>query len=58
MKNWNTLEADENHLMNKHYTKGRSGQHIDKVIIYHNANNLSIRDCWNIWQDRSASAHY
>ena len=27
MKNWDTLEADENLLMNTHYTPGRSGQH-------------------------------
>lgn len=58
MKNWNTLEADENRLMNKHYTKGRQGRRIDKVIIHHNAGNLSIKGCWDVWQTRQASAHY
>lgn len=30
MKNWNTLEADLNLLMNKHFTKGRQGRSINK----------------------------
>lgn len=50
MKNWNTLEADIDLIMNKHYTTGRSGRRIDKVIIHHNAGNLSIRGCWDVWQ--------
>ncbi|MDO5722416.1 MAG: N-acetylmuramoyl-L-alanine amidase [Actinomycetaceae bacterium] len=58
MKNWNTLEADENRLMNKHYTPGRGGKRIDKVIIHHNAGNLTIKGCWDVWQTRQASAHY
>jgi hypothetical protein len=58
MKNWNTLEADVDLIMNKHYTAGRGGRRIDKVIIHHNAGNLSIRGCWDVWQTRQASAHY
>lgn len=58
MKNWNTLEADVDLIMNKHYTKGRGGHCIDKVIIHHNAGNLSIRGCYDVWQTREASAHY
>ena len=58
MKNWNTLEADVDLIMNKHYTKGRNGRRIDKVIIHHNAGNLSIRGCYDVWQSRPASAHY
>ena len=58
MKNWNSLEADENRLMNKHYTPGRQGKRIDKVIIHHNAGNLSVKGCWDVWQTRQASAHY
>lgn len=58
MKNWNSLEADENRLMNKHYTPGRQGKRIDKVIIHHNAGNLSVKGCWEVWQTRQASAHY
>lgn len=58
MKNWDTLEADENLLMNTHYTPGRSGRNIDKIVIHHNAGNLSIAGCYNLWQTREASAHY
>lgn len=58
MKNWDTLEADENLLMNTHYTPGRSGRNIDKIVIHHNAGNLSIACCYNLWQTREASAHY
>lgn len=58
MKNWNTLEADIDLIMNKHYTPGRNGRKIDKVIIHHNAGNLTIRGCWDVWQTRQASAHY
>ena len=58
MKNWATLEADENRLMNKHYTKGRNGRIINKVIIHHNAGNLTIKSIWDVWQTRQASAHY
>lgn len=58
MKNWNTLEADIDLIMNKHYTAGRSGRKIDKVITHHNAGKLTIKGCWDVWQTRQASAHY
>lgn len=58
MKNWNTLEADENRILTKHYTAGRGGRKIDKVIIHHNALNLSIKGIYDVWQTRRASAHY
>lgn len=58
MRNWETLDADVNQLMNKHYTAGRGGRRIDKIILHHNAGNLSISQCWNVWQTREASAHY
>ena len=58
MKNWNELQADENLLMNKHYTVGRAGRSINKIVVHHNAGRLSIKDCWNTWQTRQASAHY
>ena len=37
MKNWDTLEADRVKLLNKHFTPGRGGKKIDKVVIHHNA---------------------
>ncbi|MDD7687533.1 MAG: N-acetylmuramoyl-L-alanine amidase [Actinomycetaceae bacterium] len=58
MKNWNELQADENLIMNKHYTSGRDGATINKIVLHHNAGNLSIRQCYEVWQTREASAHY
>lgn len=58
MKNWNTLEADENRILATHYTPGRNGKRIDKVIIHHNAGNLTIPGIYHVWQTRKASAHY
>lgn len=58
MKNWDKLEADENLILDKHYTGGREGRKINKIIIHHNAGNLSIRGCYDVWQTRKASAHY
>ena len=58
MKNWGTLEPDRVKLLNKHFTPGRGGKSIDKVVIHHNAGVLSIDQIWQVWQDRQASAHY
>ena len=58
MKNWETLEPDRVKLLNKHFTPGRGGKKIDKVVIHHNAGVLSIDQIWQVWQDRQASAHY
>ena len=58
MKDWEKLEADVVRLLNKHYTKGRSGRDIDFVVVHYNAGNLTINGCWQVWQTRVASAHY
>ncbi|WP_236029395.1 N-acetylmuramoyl-L-alanine amidase [Bifidobacterium miconisargentati] len=58
MQDWNTLATDETMLLNTHYTPGRAGRTVDKIVLHHNAGNLSIPDCWNVWQTRAASAHY
>ena len=58
MKNWDRLEADVDLIMNKHYTPGRAGQSINKIVVHHNGGNLTIQGCWNTWQTREASAHY
>ena len=57
MKNWDNVEADENLILTKHFTPGRAGS-INKIVLHHNAGNLTIRGCYNVWQDREASAHY
>jgi hypothetical protein len=58
MKNWETLEADKDYILNKHFTPGRSGRTIDRVLLHHNAGVLSLEDIYNVWQVRPASAHY
>lgn len=58
MKNWDTLEPDQTLLLSTHYTPGRNGHPIDKIVLHHNAGNLSIQGCWDVWQTRAASAHY
>ena len=58
MKNWDKLEADINLILDKHFTGGRDGRKIDKVVLHHNGGNLSIRGCYDVWQTREASAHY
>lgn len=58
MKDWDKLEPDEYKLLSRHYTKGRQGHRIDKIILHHNAANLSIGGCWSVWQSRPASAQY
>lgn len=55
---WANLKADEDRILTKHFTKGRGGKRINKVIVHHNAANLSIAGCFNVWQNRPASAHY
>lgn len=58
MKDWTALEADETRILSTHYTAGRAGRTIDKIVLHHNAGNLSIADCYAVWQTREASAHY
>lgn len=58
MKNFYNLESDEVRLMNKHFTPGRNGQRVQCVVIHHNAGVLSIKQIWDVWQTRAASAHF
>ena len=52
------LHADIDKWLSKHYTPGRCGRKIQYIGIHHNAGNLSVQGCWNVWQSRQASAHY
>lgn len=49
---YSTLTPDGTLLLNKHYTPGRAGHHIEYIVLHHNAGNLSGQDCWNVWQTR------
>lgn len=55
---WVNLNADVNMILNKHYTEGRSGYKVNKIVVHYNAGNLSIAGCYSVWQTRAASAHY
>ena len=58
MKDWKKLLPDVTKLLGVHYTKGRSGRKVQFVVVHYNAGNLTIQDCYNVWQTRVASAHY
>lgn len=58
MKDWNNLEADVDLILTKHYSEGREGKSIDKVVVHYNAGNLTAEGCYSVWQTREASAHY
>ena len=58
MRSWETLQPDVYKLMTKHYTAGRGGQRINKIVIHHNGGSLTMDQIWQVWQTRQASAHY
>ncbi|EGT5592372.1 N-acetylmuramoyl-L-alanine amidase [Corynebacterium striatum] len=58
MKDWKTLEPDRVRLLSRHFTPGRGGQKIKHVTIHHMAMIGGLDECWNVWQQREASAHY
>ena len=55
---WANLKADEDRILTKHFTKGRGGKRINKVIVHHNDGDLSVEGAYDVWQTREASAHY
>lgn len=56
--NWNTLDADVNKILNVHFSKGRGGKKVNKIVVHYNAGDLTVEGCYNVWQTREASAHY
>ena len=58
MQDWQNRNADINMFLDHHYTEGRDGYEINKILVHHNAGNLSVEGCYNVWQTRPASAHY
>lgn len=55
---YQNLKADVERFLSRHFSPGRDGHDIDKVVIHHNAGCLSVDDIYNVWQSREASAHY
>ena len=50
--------ADEERILTTHYTPGRGGKRVTKILWHHNAGVLSIPQIYDVWQTREASAHY
>lgn len=55
---WSGAGAVKELLMNVHYSTGRFGQSISKIVIHHNVGNLTTEAIYSTWQTRAASAHY
>ena len=58
MKDWNAVEADVDKILSVHYSAGRSGYSINKIVVHYNAADLTVEGCYSVWQSREASAHY
>lgn len=58
MNDWENLVADVDDILETHYSSGRSGHSIDKVVVHYNGGDLTVEGCWRVWQTREASAHY
>ena len=52
------LQADVNMLLTRHFTKGRSGHKLKFTVVHYNAGDLTVEQCYNVWQSSEASAHY
>lgn len=52
------LNADVERILTQHYTAGRSGRSIEFTVLHYNAGDLTVEDCYQIWQSREASAQY
>lgn len=55
---WDNLVADTEDILTVHFSGGRDGHTLDKVIVHYNDGNLTVEDCYRVWQSREASAHY
>lgn len=55
---WENLQPDVYKRLSTHYTAGRSGAKINKIVVHYNAGDLTVEGCYSVWQTRPASAHY
>ena len=53
-----SLRADEDLILDRHFTPGRQGHRIDRVYVHNMGGNLTGSGCYGVWQEREASAHY
>ena len=57
MADWENVQPDVYALIDCDYTPGRDGS-IQAITLHHNAGNLSIQDCHDLWERSETSAHY
>lgn len=57
MKNWANLVPDKE-VLTKNFTPGRGGKKVQFIVLHHNAGRLTTEQCFQVWQNRQASAHY
>lgn len=59
MKSWTKCIADIVKLVPLAcFSKGRSGKKIKRIVIHHNAGNLTVQGCYNAFVHNGTSAHY
>ena len=58
MKDWYALDADVVKILPVHFNQGRGGKKVEFIGIHYNYGDLSTQDCYDIWMNRKASAHY
>lgn len=56
--NFDTLDMDMVHILDKHFTSGRGNHGVEMLGVHYNAGNLTCEQCYNTWNgSREASAH-
>ena len=57
--NFDTLEPDQSFIGQvPNFTQGRDGNTIDKIILHHNAGDLTLEGIVSVFNDNGTSAHY
>lgn len=54
---FDNVKADTEQIIPCHYTSGRDGG-IRFIVLHWNAGDLTVEDCYRVWTNREASAHY
>lgn len=57
MADWDNVQPDVYALIDCDFTPGRDGS-IQAITLHHNAGDLSIQDCHDLWERSETSAHY
>lgn len=55
---WSGAGVVKELLLDRHYSTGRFGQSISKIVIHHNGGNSTTEGVYSTWQTNPVSAHY